>query len=137
MSILQREWGMACLHVRWRLGAFPRRGLGFSFVAIHPGEILKEELESRGITQKDFANAISVSYTMLNEILNGKRSITTDFAILIEAALGSPAEHWLNMQSRYNLQTAKTKESVISRFDSIRAVTQWFTPHPEPSVTTV
>ncbi len=109
----------------------------FPYRAIHPGEILKEELEARGITQKNFAKAISVSYTMLNEILNGKRPITTDFAILIEAALGSPAEHWLNMQSRYNLQTAKSKDSVISRFKSIRAVTQWFTPHPKPSIATV
>lgn len=63
--------------------------LEFSYIAIHPGEVLKEELESRGISQKDFAKAISVSYTMLNEILNGKRSITTDFAILVEAALGT------------------------------------------------
>lgn len=111
--------------------------LGFSYTAIHPGEILKEELESRGISQKEFASTIAISYTMLNEILNGKRSITTDFAILVEAALGTPAEHWLNMQARYNLQTAKTKESVISRFESIRRISQWFTPYPAPNVATV
>ena len=111
--------------------------LGFSYTAIHPGEILKEELESRGITQKDFAKAISVSYTMLNEILNGKRSITADFAILIEAALGTPAEHWLNMQARYNLQTAKTKATVVSRFQSIRSKTPWLSPHATPSMATV
>lgn len=111
--------------------------LGFSYTAIHPGEILKEELESRGISQKDFASAISVSYTMLNEILNGKRSITADFAILVEAALGTPAEHWLNMQARYNLQTVKSKETVMSRFKSIRTITPWFTPHPTGNVVTV
>ncbi len=99
--------------------------LGFSYIAIHPGEILKEELESRNITQKEFAKMISVSYTMLNEILNGKRAISTDFAILVEAALGTPAEHWLNMQARYNLQTAKSKESVLHKFKSIREVTPW------------
>lgn len=101
--------------------------LGFSYIAIHPGEILKEELEARNITQKDFAKMISVSYTMLNEILNGKRAISTDFAILVEAAIGTPAEHWLNMQARYNLQTAKTKESVLHKFKSIRDVTPWVT----------
>ena len=111
--------------------------LGFSYTAIHPGEILKEELESRGISQKDFASAISVSYTMLNEILNGKRSITADFAILVEAALGTPAEHWLNMQARYNLQTVKSKETVMSRFKSIRTITPWFTPHPTSNVVTI
>lgn len=99
--------------------------LGFSYTAIHPGEILKEEIASRGILQKDFAETISVSYTRLNEILNGKRPITSDFALLVEAALGTPAEHWLNMQARYNLQTSRTKESVISRFNSIRNVSPW------------
>ncbi len=111
--------------------------LGFSYIAIHPGEMLKEELESRGITQKEFAKAIEVSYTMLNEILNGKRSITADFAILIEAALGTPAEHWLNMQARYNLQTARRKETVISRFNSIRNMTTWFSPKKKAEVATI
>lgn len=111
--------------------------IGFSYIAIHPGEILKEELESRGISQKDFASIISVSYTMLNEILNGKRSITTDFAILVEAALGTPAEHWLNMQARYNLQTAKSKESIMSRFKTIRTHTPWFNPNPMANALTV
>ena len=74
--------------------------LGFSFTAIHPGEILKEELAYRGIRQKDFAQTIAVPYTRLNEILNGKRPITSDFALHVKAALGTPAEHWLNMQAR-------------------------------------
>ena len=108
--------------------------LGFSYTAIHPGEILKEELESREITQKEFAKTLGVPYTMLNEILNGKRSITADFAILIEAALGTPAEHWLNMQARYNLQTARTKETVISRFNSIRNMTRWLSPQKKPEM---
>ena len=111
--------------------------LGFSYIAVHPGEMLKEELESRRITQKEFAKAIAVSYTMLNEILNGKRSITADFAILIEAALGTSAEHWLNMQARYNLQTAKTKESVVSRYNSIRNTTPWLTSNKKAKVATV
>ena len=99
--------------------------LGFSYTAIHPGEVLKEEIESRGILQKDFAETISVSYTRLNEILNGKRPITADFALLVEAAFGTPAEHWLNMQARYNLQTSRAKESIVSRFKSIRSISPW------------
>src|SRR5574344_63388 len=46
-------------------------------IPIHPGEVLKEELESRGISQKRYSELTGVSYTMLNEILNGKRSVTT------------------------------------------------------------
>jgi len=111
--------------------------IGFSYIAIHPGEILKEELEARGISQKVFAKTISVSYTMLNEILNGKRNISADFAILVEAALGIPAELWLNMQARYNLQTMKTKDTIISRFKSIRAITPWFVPQLTSNVATI
>ncbi len=106
--------------------------IGFSYIAIHPGEVLKEELEARNISQKDFAKAISVSYTMLNEILNGKRNITADFALLVEAALGTPAELWLNMQARYNLQTSKTKESVRLRVESIRNISPWATKQTTP-----
>lgn len=54
----------------------------------HPGDVLKEELEFRGITQKSFAEATGISYTMLNEILNAKRQITSDIALVAEAALG-------------------------------------------------
>lgn len=106
--------------------------LVFSYIAIHPGEILKEEMEARGISQKEFAEAIAVSYTMLNEILNGKRPISTDFALLIEAALGTPAEHWVNMQARYNLQTARTKETIIKRFKTIRDISPWISHSETP-----
>lgn len=58
---------------------------------IHPGEMLKDEIEARGITQKDLAKRMGVSYTVFNEILNGKRPITTEYALLLEAALGIDA----------------------------------------------
>ena len=60
--------------------------LGYSFIPVHPGEIIKEELQYRGISQKRFAEVVGVSYTMLNDILNGRRPVSTDFALLIEAA---------------------------------------------------
>ncbi|MDD7692206.1 MAG: helix-turn-helix domain-containing protein, partial [Prevotella sp.] len=41
----------------------------------HPGDVVKEELEERGISQKEFASRTGISYTMLNEILNSKRPI--------------------------------------------------------------
>lgn len=56
-------------------------------IPTHPGDVLKEELECRKISQKKFSEVLGVSYTMLNEILNGKRPITSDFALMVEAAL--------------------------------------------------
>lgn len=47
---------------------------------IHPGEMLKDELQARGISQRKFAAIIGVSYSVLNEVLNGKRPITTEYA---------------------------------------------------------
>lgn len=87
---------------------------------IHPGEMLKDEIEARGITQKDLAKRMGVSYTVFNEILNGKRPITTEYALLLEAALGIDAGVWLRLQADYNMQKAKSDKSFIARLEQIR-----------------
>jgi addiction module HigA family antidote len=86
----------------------------------HPGELLKEEIEYRGISQKKFAAQVGVQYTMLNEILNGKRAMNVQFAMLVEAALGIDAELWMKMQTRYNMLTAKKDKSFVNRLAQIR-----------------
>ena len=48
-----------------------------SSMLIHPGEMIKDEIVARGLTQKDLAKQMGVSYTVFNEILNGKRPVTT------------------------------------------------------------
>jgi len=87
---------------------------------IHPGEMLKDEIEARNITQKDLAKRMGVSYTVFNEILNGKRPITTEYALLLEAALGIDAGIWLRLQADYNMQKAKSDKSFIARLEQIR-----------------
>ena len=52
-------------------------------IPTHPGDVVKEELEARGISQKDFAARTGISYTMLNEILNAKRPMTSEVALAI------------------------------------------------------
>jgi addiction module HigA family antidote len=86
----------------------------------HPGEVLKEEIEYRGISQKKFATQIGMQYTVLNEILNGKRAVNVRFAMLIEASLGIEAEFWIKMQARYNMVTAKKDKSFAARLAEIR-----------------
>lgn len=86
----------------------------------HPGDVLKEEIECRGISQKRFSELLSVPYTQLNEVLNGKRPVTTDFALMVEAALGINPELLINMQNRYNMAVARQKPILIRRLDSIR-----------------
>ena len=91
-----------------------------SSMLIHPGEMLKDEIEARGITQKDLSKRMGVSYTVFNEILNGKRPITTEYALLLEAALGIDAGIWLRLQADYNMQKAKSDKSFIARLEQIR-----------------
>lgn len=96
--------------------------LGYSFIPVHPGEIIKEELQSRGISQKRFAKVVGVSYTMLNDILNGRRPVSTDFALLIEAATNINAEMLMNMQTRYNMQIARKDKNVIAHLENLRKI---------------
>lgn len=74
-------------------------------IPTHPGDVLKEELECRRISQKKFAELIDVPYTQLNEILNGHRPVSPDFALMIEASLGINPELLINMQNRYTKKT--------------------------------
>lgn len=96
--------------------------LGYSFIPVHPGEIIKEELQFRGISQKRFAEVIEVSYTMLNDILNGRRPVSTDFALLIEAATGINADMLVNMQTRYNMQIARKDKNIVARLENLRKI---------------
>jgi HTH-type transcriptional regulator/antitoxin HigA len=83
--------------------------------ATHPGIILKNELDSRGVSQKEFAQSIDMQTTMLNEIIKGKRSITADIALLLEKALDIPADFWVNLQSQCDLDEARIKEKNIQK----------------------
>lgn len=90
--------------------------------AIHPGEMIKDEIEFRGISQKALAAEIGLPASVLNEVLNGKRAVTTEYALLLEAALGIEADLWLKLQSDYNKQIAKSDPSFMSRLEKIRRV---------------
>lgn len=87
---------------------------------IHPGEMIKDEIEYRGLSQRKLAEQIGISPTLLNEILNGKRSVSTEYALLFEAALGIDAEIWLRQQGRYDMQKAKSNKSFLERLANIR-----------------
>ena len=87
---------------------------------IHPGEMIKDEIEYRGISQRKLAVQMGISPTLLNEILNGKRAISTEYALLFEAALGIDAEIWLRLQADYDMQVAKSNKSFLERLAQVR-----------------
>ena len=84
------------------------------FEPTHPGELIKDELEARNLTQAKLADSIGVSPSLLNEVIKGKRAVNTEMALLIEAAL--------NLQSDYNMQVAKSDASFMKRLALIRNI---------------
>lgn len=89
------------------------------FTPYHPGELVKDELEYRAIKQKDFAEKFNISYSVLNEVLNGKRNITSEFALVLEAALGIKADVLVRIQTDYNLDMARNSDKLQERLDNI------------------
>ncbi len=82
---------------------------------IHPGEILKLDfLDALEISQYRLAKAMQVPPRRINEIVQGKRGITADTALRLSKALGTTAGFWMNLQSRFDLETA---EDVIELAD--------------------
>jgi addiction module HigA family antidote len=77
---------------------------------IHPGEILSEEfLKPLNISQYRLAKDISVPARRINEIVHGKRSITANTALRLSRYFGLSERFWLNLQSRYDLETEKDR----------------------------
>lgn len=82
---------------------------------VHPGGILKEELEARGIKKKDFAAQIGIQATHLSAIIHGKRDITPAVAAKLERGLpGISAGLWLSLQQEYNLDVERCKHKTSS-----------------------
>lgn len=76
---------------------------------IHPGEILKDELEELGLSANALARCLSVPANRISFILNGKRSITADTALRLAKFFGTSPEFWLNLQADFDLKVAIKK----------------------------
>ena len=85
------------------------------YTTIHPGEILRDELDAREIKQKDFATTLGMPASVLNQLIQGKRSITPDIAVLLESTLGIEASHWLRLQAERDIEVAKNKAEYIQK----------------------
>ena len=88
--------------------------------ATHPGEIILDEIEHLGISQKDFAERIGVSRSLVSQVLSGKRAVSTEFALLTEAAIDLPADLLLRMQARYDRWKVEKEPAFMDRLSKIR-----------------
>ncbi len=87
-------------------------------IAIPPGEYLAEEIEARSISQKELAKRMGRPLNAINEIINGKKTITAETALQLEEVMPEiPARFWLNLETDFQLTKAlinkKTKSSQV------------------------
>jgi addiction module HigA family antidote len=80
-------------------------------VSLHPGEILMDELEARGIKKMAFAQQLNMKPGHFSELLHGKRHISAATALKLEKLLDIPAEYWMRIQVYYDLFIERNKEN--------------------------
>jgi addiction module HigA family antidote len=96
------------------------------FYITHPGEVIKDELEFLGISQRRLAAEIGVPASQLNEVLNAKRPLSAEMALLIGQALNLDAAPLLSLQMKYNLLSAKRNKSFSERLKKISQIAAVF-----------
>ena len=77
--------------------------------AIHPGEILADELQEIGVTPTELSRQIDVPANRVTQIIHGQRGITGDTALRLGHWFGTSAQFWLNLQSAYDIRVAQEK----------------------------
>ena len=84
---------------------------------VHPGEILKDELDEYGVSQAAFARQINVPPNRISQIIAGKRAVTGDSALRFGHWFGVEPQFWLNLQTQFDLADAEQKNG-----DAIRTL---------------
>jgi len=89
------------------------------YTPVHPGEVLKDELEEVGLTQTALAKHIGVLPKTIDEICRGKRGISAEMAMRLSNAFGGGPQFWLNLQN--NWEISQLDETVYKDIKNIAA----------------
>lgn len=81
---------------------------------IPPGELLREELEARGLTQRELAARLGRPAQAISEMVRGKKALTAETALGLEEALGVPAYLWVRLEGDYRLALARKRRAEAS-----------------------
>jgi addiction module HigA family antidote len=74
---------------------------------VHPGEVLRDELDELGMSANAFAEALDVPANRISAILKGQRGVTADTALRLSRYLGTTPQVWLNLQKAFELRVAE------------------------------
>lgn len=85
------------------------------FAPAHPGQILEENLEALGVSVAQGATALGVSRQQLHRVINGSSGISPEMAVRLETVIGSTADHWMRMQTAYDLAQVQAKKADLVR----------------------
>ena len=78
--------------------------------AMHPGEVLAEELAEIGVTVTALSRALDVPQSRMADVIAGKREVTANTALRLAAYFGTSARVWLNLQTAYDLAVIQTEK---------------------------
>lgn len=81
-----------------------------NYIAVPPGETIREQLEDREMTQKEFAIRMGMSEKHISHLISGKSRLEPQVSLMLENVLGIPASFWMNLESIYQEQLARVKE---------------------------
>lgn len=94
------------------------------FEATHVGEVIKGELAARNMKQSELSKLTGIQKSNLNDVINGKRALTPEMALLIGNALGISAEFLMNIQTQYDLYAAKQSKRVVKQTKMLEILRQ-------------
>jgi antitoxin HigA-1 len=89
------------------------------YTSVHPGEVLRDELEETGVSQSELAKHIGVLPKTINEICRGKRGVSAEMAVKLSKAFGGSPQFWMNLQ--VNWEISRVDETAFSNIKHIAA----------------
>lgn len=92
-----------------------------SFIATPPGATIKEQLNDRGMSQKEFAARMDMSEKHISKLINGEVQLTAEMAVRLEIVLGVPAKFWNNLEAVYREKLIKVEAENAMEADEVLA----------------
>lgn len=84
-----------------------------SYIATPPGATIKEQLNDRGMSQKEFAARMDMSEKHISKLINGEVKLTPEVAVRLEMVLGVPAKFWDNLEAVYREKLLKVEAEIL------------------------